>query len=259
MPMMMLALLIAGSCGSGQMVNCGGLRGLPVLECAAATSCDLQFVADDWSGSGNWSARSGGWTATLTGSLTKTSSAVFPERSQISGFSNLNYFSTATDAAHRTLTTDELTYEFLIQLDSTTLATPENVVTVSNTGAAPTTYFRWTVAKRMTTELYLDATITQASTEVPSAGRYYLVTMTINPNGAGNTLEAYMNGVLQGSGTTTTTNSLLVPQYLRFGENIGGSNPFASGKILEIVRHRTKLDGATIAARAARFNAMKGY
>jgi len=257
----MMGARLAGRAGHG-----GGARsaeqittactGLCELDCTGSTSCDLHLVADDWS-SGTWADRSGNYNAALTGSLTKTASSVFTGRSEISGFSAANYFSLSANTAHNFSGSVALTYEFITRYNNTTGPGGDLVGQYVSPYAGgyeigPVTEFLAVAYNNAGSDYLFPIGATTLTDE-----RYYLLTAVFD--GTSGQSSVWVNGSLDGT-DNTTNGSLAGPTLQPFviGSAFGSVYP-TTGAIVEVVRHRTALSGATIAARAAQFNALKGY
>lgn len=221
---------------------------------------DLHLVADDYT-SGNWASRVGGFTATLSGTVTKQATSRFSGRYELTGFSANNAFSLAADAAH-TYNTTALTYEIIVKLSLAgsaycavgfTAATqghmirPNNVVTATNvctvTNSAGGTYQG-----------------VSSSTLSTQTTKYSMITVVLDPV---TPIARYgINGNATSQTSATVTGSLnTTPHGLGIGALWNGatfSSPWSS-TIVEIIRHREALSTSTITSRAAQFNALKGY
>lgn len=252
----------AGHAGRSCKPPSTGLQPLPDLG-----TTDLHLVADDWSGTGNWASRVGGFTATVTGTPAKGLTSQFVGRSEITGFTSANYFKMAANAAHTIQLADTITYEVIVKTPATwtASATPFGYFSVGATQILNAAYLNNSsgdgesaIYDSVATARYLGSTFV-AGYNV--AAKYNLVTLVINV--AAPRWEFYINGST--IFTDTTTAGILLPTDTPFG--IGGrwnqnsvvmQQPW-EGSIVEVVRHREALDDATVASRAAAFNAAKGY
>ncbi len=241
---------------------------LPALTCAA--NCDLQFVADDWSGSGNWAARSGGWTATLTGAPVISSSSVFSGRKYISGWTNTDFFKMAANSAHTPNGSSTITYEWVfdkLPLAGGFAAFGGNIF-LGNAGGV---FLYVTTGNRF--DLEIANTLANPFIGGLSGGSDYVtdkpVLLTVTFEMSPQRVRLYVNGVQLTSGVFPvlgTSSGTYIAQDCAFG--IGARwncNTTVAGdalgtiRIMEFVRHQVALDAATIAARAAPFNGLKGY
>ncbi len=237
-----------------------GLAPLPEL-----VSTDLHFVADDWSGAGNWTSRdSNAWVAVKTGSPTKAASS-FAGRSQLSGFSGSAFFSVAAGTAHALIAGTSFTYEVILKFpgdvtDSVALVAGSALF---SSGAATASiyslggFYSGDARARDGAGTYVAAQFGNFAT----TGRYYLFTWVYN--GALQKSVFYVNGVAQGSEAAWDRDSPAGPLSITF--DMGCSAAFTSapfnngGAILEVLRHRAVLDAGAIASRATQFNALRGY
>lgn len=247
-----LALLIAG-CGPGEMVNCGGRRALPLLTCTGATSCDLHFVANDWSGSGDWTSRdSNAWVGVPAGTNVKTNASRLGRSRINQTASSATRFITADNAAH--VVDGSQTLEVIAYADSNFRWLVETSTNhLANDGATGIDidgngYVRAHVANSAGTVLW---TRTGSTNHV---GQFVFITAVTDTGSSVGRL--YVNGVQIGadvafSGSVSTGS---VDRFL-----IGASQGVAGNSIVEVVRHRSALDASTITARTAKFNQMKGY
>ncbi len=246
-------------------------RLLSALPCQG--TCDLHFVADDWSGSGDWAARSGGWTAVKTGTPTRSLSATFTGRHYVSGWTASDYFKIAANAAHNATASgdgSQITYEFVIEDLPTVAGFTAWYGNIHTSAAYGGWFFYLTTSTRFDIEIgntsadpYLGGLSAAAAY---TAGKPHLVTETVDI--AAHTLKVYINGSLLTSGAlpyTAAGNGTFTPgscdiaiggRWNCNGPNLGDSGAI---KIIEIVRHRSVLDATTIASRARSFVALKGY
>lgn len=229
-------------------------HGLSVLPEIAST--DLHFVADDYSGSGNWTSRdSNAWTATVHGSLTRQATSQFVGRKELTGFSALNYFTLASNSAHSA--NGDLTYELVLLIPTP----PANYQFIVSSGTIYTDPGAVQIYHNINTSQKLCGVTNSTGASNPNSAigagnttKYVLLTFT-NTQGT-NKMIGYENGSATGNTATLGTyasNSLI----LSIG-TLAGLYPF-QGSIVEIVRHQSALDATTVAARAAQFNALKGY
>lgn len=255
---LLMGFRLSGRAGHGSAGRppAAGCTGLCALTCDGSTSCDLHLVADDWT-SGTWTDRAGNYNAALTGTLTKTASGVLTGRSEISGFGGPNYFQLAANAAHNVSATAALTYEFITRYNSTTGPGGDLVGQYVSPYAGgyeigPVAEFLAVAYNNAGSDYFFPVGATTLTDE-----RYYLLTCIFD--GTTGESSVWVNGVLDGT-DNTPNGSLAGPtlQPFKIGDGFGSAYP-TTGAIVEIVRHRTALSGAMIAARAAEFNAAKGY
>jgi hypothetical protein len=270
MQMLLAALLLfsgaqkgtPGHNGKGSANN-GYLAPLP---CDASTSCDLHFVADAWSGSGNWtSSDSNAWVAVKTGSPTKQASG-FPGRSEITSFSTLNFFSAATSNSHSLVSGTSFTYEALIKFPAGDVTGSVAIVASSarfSSGSATASVYSAGGFRSGDTHAR-DGTGDYSSSQFgnfATLGRYYLFSWVYDVS-AQKTFF-YVNGTAQGSAFTWSRGAPAGPLSTTF--DIGECAAFPGlpfnngGATLEILRHRSALSSATVLARAALFNTLRGY
>ena len=240
----------------------GGLTPLPVTG-----TTDLHLVADDWSGSGNWASRYGGYTATVTGTPTKGSSAQFPGRSEVTGITTANYFKIAAAAAHTVQLTDTITYELIVKTPTTwtASATPFGYFSTGATQILNAAYLNNSsgdgesaVYDSLATSRYLGSTFVAG---YQMSAKYNLITLVMDI--AAPRWEFYINGVSIFTDTATTATLLPTNTPLgiggRWNQNSGVMQAPWEGAIVEVMRHREAFSDATVAARAATFNTLKGY
>lgn len=240
--------------------------GMPTL--AVTDTTDLHLVADDWSGSGNWASRLGGYTATVTGAPTRSATTQFPGRYEIGGFTTTAAFRLPANAAHTVQTNDTITYEWIVK-------TPTAVAAAKTIGgylsAGVTQVFNMgyvsTITGNMESILYNTAvspylgSVAGAAWQMTAKYNLFSLVMAI----AAPRYEVYINGVSVLADTSTS--GVLSPTNTDFGIGARWSGASASfqnawdsnGTIMEIMRHRTAFSAATVAARAATFNTLKGY
>lgn len=270
MPVILLVFILSCTafCGANVAPGKPGVKGrggtgtnsLQTLPCTG--TCDLQLVADDWSGSGAWSSRVGGWSATLTGSLTKASSK-FAGRSEISGFSSGNYFSLAANAAHTIQTNEATTYEFLVKTPAVFTAAG-NVVGYNNGATLPIMSLGWLTSAGGNYENTIYNNVggahitTISSNSLNRTSEYYLLTVTIDLTAP--RLEQYVNGTPTHNATTVFGTLASSPaSALGIGIRAVSLNNIWGGAIVEIVRHKSVLSSAQILSRSTNFNKLKGY
>lgn len=229
-----------------------------------AGTADLHLVADDYT-SGNWASRFGGYTAVLTGSVTKQISGL-PGRYELTGFTTANAFKIAANAAHTLQAADTITYEFIVKTPvtftastavsgyvDTTAVNIYNLAYLTNAGGNGEFAQYNTVGG-----VYLGGTV---ATSWNVADKYNLVTVVWDV--AAPRREVYVNGT--SVGLANTVSGTLSPQNTDLGIGARWSAAASAfqnawdGKIVEIMRHRSAFNGATVTARAAQFNALKGY
>lgn len=235
------------------------------LDCTSVTGCDMHFVADDWTAGTNWTSRdSNAWVATRVSSPVKQASTFFSGRSEITSF-GANYFTLASNAAHTFHVGDKITYEWVF----------------GNTGAARTLGY-WgnyvvvgglkifngpivgqatgTALARIPNDTNSGAAFIQvASAAAVEASKPVILTLVVDLTAASERMTWYLNGVANGTSTSTTgTLASPVNQVVGLGVSADGGGSF-SGTLMEVARHRQALSASTVAARAARFNALKGY
>lgn len=265
-----LAFLLGGTPTPGRpgLVGRGvSPSGLDALPCAAATSCDLQFVADDWSGSGNWTSRdANAWVAVKTGTLTRQVSSI-AGRYEVTGFSATKFFATTANNAHALVSGTSFTYEAIIKFPAGDVASGGVGIVAgggrfTSGGSSASIYsgggFRsGDTHARDGTGDYVGAQFGNFAT----LSRYYLFAWVYDVSAQKTTL--YVNGTAQGSQASWSRGAPSGPISIVF--DIGAVSSFSDspldngGTILEIVRHRSALDASTISTRAAPFNAVKGY
>lgn len=253
-----------GKPGQSGPVN-GGFKSLAPLESRGST--DLHLVADDYT-SGNWASRFGGYTATLTGAVTKQLTGQFPGRAELTGFTVSNAFKIAAAAAHTVQTNDTITYEWIVKTPTAFTASKAiggylsagttQIFNIgfynSGTGNLESAVYNTAVA------IYLGST---AGAAWNPTGKYNLFTLVMDI--AAPRYEVYINGTSVFEDTSTT--GTLSPTNTDFGIGARWSvaaSAFQSpwdegGTIVEVMRHREALADATVSARAAAFNAAKGY
>ncbi len=240
--------------------------GMPVL--AATGTSDLHLVADDWSGSGNWASRLGGYTATVTGAPARSATTQFPGRYEIGGFTTTAAFRLPANAAHTVQTNDTITYEWIVKTPSafTSLKTIGGYQSAGNTQFFNMGYIM-SAGGNMESIVYNSAITPYLGSTVSAVwqmgSKYNLFSLVMDI--AAPRYEIYINGTSMY--TDTTTSGVLVPTNTDFG--IGGrwsapggthGNMWNEGAtIMEIMRHREAFSDATVAARAATFNTLKGY
>lgn len=241
--------------------------GMPVL--AATGTSDLHLVADDWSGSGNWASRLGGYTATVTGAPARSATTQFPGRYEIGGFTTTAAFRLPANAAHTVQTNDTITYEWIVKTPSafTSLKTIGGYV---STGASQIFNMGYIMSAGGNLEsavynsaiaVYLGTAAIAGAWQMGSKYNLFSLVMDV----AAPRYEIYINGTSMY--TDTTTSGVLVPTNTDFG--IGARHGPVVGAfgdawnegatIMEIMRHREAFSDATVAARAATFNTLKGY
>lgn len=238
---------------------------LSALTCSG--TCDLNMLADSWSGTGDWASGAGGFTATLNGTVTRAVSSTFASRRYVGGWSSSNYFLLAANVAHDPGA--DVTYEFVIDnLPSTGLISWFGNITNGNDGGQwfftqSSNRFEIGIAN-LAAGYYLGG-LTEADARTPD--RPLLLTASIKYS-ASPAMRLYVNGTELTSGVfpdTSTSGTLntetcavaIGGRWSCNGNSLG--SPDANIRILQIVRHREILSGATITARAAQFNRLKGY
>jgi hypothetical protein len=238
---------------------------LSPLSCSG--TCDLNMSADDWSGSGNWASGAGGFTAAYNGTVTRAVSPTFHSRRYVTGWSSSNYFLLPADTAHDP--GNDMTYEFVLDnLPSTGLVTWYGNITNGNDGGQwfftqSSNRFELGIAN-LAAGYYLGG-LTAAEARVPD--KPILITVTIKYS-ASPALSLFVNGTELTSGVfpdtstsgTLNTESCAIAIGGRWscnGNSLG--SPDSSIRVMQIVRHREILSGATISARAAQFARLKGY
>lgn len=275
------ALLISGGAQKGTPGHNGRgsvSNGLTPLGCDASTTCDLNLVADDYSGSGGWTSRDANrWTATLHGALSVTASAQFGGRNGITGWSTSNYFSLAANSAHTIHSTDKFTYEIVML----------NIASPGGGGARGTflggltttpneagyNFRHWPggsdeyyITMASADNYYLGGAAA-AGQPISTLNRGYLITITMDPGTP--LFSVFVNGAKYTGGAfpDSSTSGSLTPVDCVFGigldlRDTSNTQGFALGSAssyAQLVRHRSILSDSTIAARAAQFNSLKGY
>lgn len=253
---MIRALLAAALFGAGVQGGAPGFSpkagssgALPVLTCGSG--CAAQWVADDYA-AGNWSARVGGWTGTVTGTPVKQATTQFSGRNELT-FGSGNSFSVAANAAWTLDTGEAVTWECLVRAAS--VATGQKILGNYPGAGMYLLNFDTSVGARIF--LNNDAGGGFMTTNpFPSiaAGRYYLITYVIDR--ATPIVEVYVNGTSVGS--STATSGVITPASVALLIGRGDDSPWLGG-IVELVMHSVALSAATIAVRDAPFNAAKGY
>lgn len=252
----------------GQAGKCGGAAPGALAPLPDLGTTDLHLVADDWSGSGNWASRVGGFTANVTGSPSKIVSVQFPGRYEIGGITIANAFRLPANAAHTIQATGAVTYEWIVK-SPTAYTASKTAAGYSSVGATQifNAAYLTTAGGNMETAVYNSAVAIYLGGVVASAwqmsGKHNLFTLVVDTTTP--RYEAYINGV--SILTDTTVTGTLSPTDTDFGIGARWSagaaafqNPWdEGGTILEVVRHREALDDSTVATRAAAFNAAKGY
>ncbi len=256
--------IITAATGTGTIVS----DDLQLLPCSG--TCDLHFVADDWSGTGNWTSRdSNAWVGSVIGAPTHITATQFPARTAVSNWSNNSNFTITGAAAHTVQANDLLTYEFVFGnyptpgSDTMFFGALINNVTWSGLmfDAGPT-FFEFNIPKSTANAFYLGA---DSAAAVLTYAKANLVTMTIDV--AGEHVHLYENGTeVSDTGFPISASSgVLVPQNTDIaigGRRFGGATDLAvpaATELLEIVRYREVLSAGAIATRATQFNALKGY
>lgn len=272
--MKFVALLLAFEFDSGPLPGHAGHAG---RSCKPATgmqplptlgTTDLHLVADDWSGTGDWTSRAGGYTATVSGTPTKSATTQFPGRSEISGFGGAVGFRLAGSTAHCIRTGDTITYEAIVKTPATV---PASMSWVGWRTATATQIFNMNLLNNVNGSFesilydtaianYLGGNLGIGSYQMPSL--YNMVTVVVDI--ATPRYEVYVNGVSLLTDTTVGAGALANEAVI---VGIGGQwradfstlDQVWTGTIVEIMRHREALDDATVSARAAAFNVAKGY
>lgn len=226
-------------------------------------TADLHLVVDDWAGTGNWASRVGGFTATLTGALTKQTTSRWKSRSEIIGFSTSNAFSLAADAAHTYDGVTPLTYEMVVRWSDSntrllgfTSATQGHVISATHPASI-------SLSASITNNAggnYQNASGTPSGTVQTNSARFMLLTVVFDP--VTPIIRYCANGVsvLSNSGAVSGTLNT-TPHGLGIGALWNGTVftlPWGTS-IVEILRHREAFSTTTILARAAPFNLVRGY
>ena len=220
----------------------------------------LHFVADDWSGTGSWTSRdSNAWPTTVTGSPIKQASS-FSGRSEIAALGDTNFFDSypaqASNAAHSIAQPTMI--EILWKLPSTHA---DATVFSGSTGAG----FDYIWTMQFSSNLFQSvSTLVGALNGIAInanldalLSKYVLSTHVFDVGTNASIL--YINGVsvvtATYSGSFHSVNSIFIIGRSAFTPG----RPLGDGSVLEIMRHQSALSQATIANRAAQFNALKGY
>jgi hypothetical protein len=257
--MVVLVALLAISGGAqggrpGLVSNRSGARDntLAVLTSVASTS--LHLVADDWTGSGTWTDRSGSGNhaSVAYGTPVKSTGANLGPY----GRSRILLSTGGFSAPEITWSgTTKRTYEFVYENWDTTVNVLQMGTAAANrfyfqTAPAPPGGISLGLIDTTNAAIYLGAisAVSLANTTTNIA-RMFAVTVDV----AAPSLKLYHNGVL--IYTDTTTAGAWTPSALAF---VIGKVGCGSG-IVEIMRHEDVLDASTIAARAAAFNLVRGY
>lgn len=229
----------------------------------ACSGCTVHLVADDWDGSSaTWPGRVGGVDATKRGTPTKGASAFFPGR-----------FSIQISAAGACMTVPSdnyavgqvRSYEILVDDWGT-----------GQTGKALASRHEGSFVQLSNLLYKNDNDAFSSAVYVSGAGTVYIgteataytdtegkpIAWTITMDLSVPRLTVYRNGT-QIYQDTTTSGSLTATAAQALGLgcrwNQSAASDIFGGKILEFMRHDTELSGATVAARLAVFNSMKGY
>lgn len=275
MPLILATLLLAVGAGYGKPGLTGKVAGgrvsttqtLAVQPCSGP--CDLQFVADDWSGSGNWASRVGSWTATVTGTPTKQATTQFTARSEITGFTDTSAFRLAAKAAHTIQNSDAVSYEWIVKTPSavTTTKALGGYVSTSNTQIFNMSFIN-SLGGNLESAVYNNAVgvfmgtaNTATAWQMPS--RYNMFTVVVDTTAP--RYEVYINGASVFE--SATTNGTMTPTNTDFGIGArwnGGFSAFGSAcdegcTLVEFTRYRAAFVDGTVAVRAATFNTVKGY
>jgi hypothetical protein len=240
---------------------------LTALTCTG--SCDFNFVADSWSGTGNWSATDGGWTGVLQGSApTRAVSTLFHSRRYVGTMTTSNFFKIAADDAHRIGNSSTTTYEFVFEnMTNTGLKSwYGNIATLNTYGQNFYTQSssRYDIGLLNTVVGTFIGGLTAASAIQDDKP----VLLTITYDIAAPSMKLYINGTEHSGGVypDTSTSGTLTPLSCdiaigcRWSCNSGTCGDADEDfRILQIVRHQSVLDSSTITSRAAQFNRLKGY
>lgn len=237
----------------------------------SCSGCDLNFVAGDWSGTGNWSATDGGWTATLNGTPTRAISSTFHSTYAIGGWSSSNYFAIAAATAHNPTTTGDgsaWTYEFVLDnLPVTALVSWFGNIYNGNDGGwwfftQSSNRFEIGLAN-LAASYYLGGLTT---TSAYTTDKPVLITVTMDfaapashlyINGAEHTGGVWPDSTADGTFNSESCDLAIGGRWSCNSSTLG--SPSADIRIIQILRHRSVLDSTTITARAAQFGRLKGY
>ncbi len=251
-----------GFSGDGKSSSAGAAAPtLAPLPCTG--TCDMQFVADDWT-SGTWTSRdSNTWAATKVGSPTKQATSQFSGRSELTGFALGNYFSLAANNAHNL--SANRTYEVIVKV-AASLSGNYNIPFAFGTGygaSGASTLWAPSAADGKLYGIGFDTSggDHQAGGVLLSTyfSKYVLFTLVIESGSS--KLVLYANGAAIGSAATMGTYAGAQTAPGCFGVSwcpADPSNPY-NGSIVEFARHLTAFSAATVASRAVDFNALKGY
>lgn len=226
----------------------------PVIRPLLPTpTASLQFVADDWSGSGNWTSRdANGWTATVTGTPTKQASS-FTGRDEVV-ISASNYFHLATQTAFELHA--PRTIEFIVKTD--TLTGIQILWCVKGGTASPGGQVVYTNGTTLHWQANGGGGMIDISTSLASFTNKYVMIHVV-ADSVSNGTKIYINGAQAGTTATMSfTGTSQAPATMDFGQVTGGTNRW-NGTIVEAMIHEVALSAATIGARAALFNFLKGY
>lgn len=224
-------------------------------------STDLHLVADDYT-SGDWVSRVGGFTATLSGTVTKQSSSQFTGRSELTGFSTSNAFSLATNAAHTYTSSQALTYEIVAKNTFAGASYTALGFTAATQGhyIQPNNVVSLTNVARVINNAAGNYQLVSAGAVNPQSAKYTMITVVFDP--VTPIIRYAVNGNSTAQTSATVTGTLDTTAHgLGIGALWNGSvftSPW-NGPIVEIIRHRVALTTTEITQRVALFNNLKGY
>lgn len=229
-----------------------------------ALNCDMQFDANNWSGSGNWSSTVGSWTGVVTSSPVKQSVGQFTGRSEIT---NAGWFRIAANGNHTITASTVMTYVlrmktgaedgsggFYFGFDGETTNSDFQIYNF---------FYAEDAAARIRNPSGATNYLAAEAHGVQNQNKYSTIHVVIDmPN---TTLKVYVNGGLLIS-TNSTSGSFTPPATAPLGIlgvakiSAGGDVSTASGQtVIEVARYRQVLTDVQVARQAATFNSLKGY
>ncbi len=230
------------------------------------SSCDLQFNANNYSGSGNWSSTSGSWIGVVSGTPTKQAASQFPGQSEILTTGN-TWFRLAASGAHSITGSTTMTYVFRMKTGLEN-GTGGFYCGYNGEGAASdwqvyNFFYDKDAASRIRVVDDSGDYLTAESHDIQNQDKYVTIHVVINMPDT--SLKVYVNGgllVSDTSGSGIFLPPLVAPLGILGVANIsiGGNVSTAEGQsIMEVARYRTIFTDNQIARQAAIFNALKGY
>ncbi len=226
---------------------------LSVLPDIAST--DAHWVADDWTGSGSWTSRLNAVAATVTGTPSKTATTQFSGRNEIVTSSG-NIFTIPSNAIFTLGLLSAMTWEFIVRL--TSKASNQGLL-----GYYPGVgqYFLEldeAVGQRIWVNNDVGgAFMTVAPFPSLTNERYYMLHYVMDRSSP--FVGVYLNGTSIATSMSTSGTALTVANHsMSLGNVAGGAEPYKGG-IVEVLHHAEKMSDATILARCAPFNSLRGY